>query len=136
MNNFFLSHELQIEVSQISGMEDQITSHLSKHSISIESISIHTHENNNFVYLVTSDNHLASQILKKLPETKQVTENSVIFLEKKHWNNHLHLELSQALQRHHVSINHAYSASANNKPYFVLSTSNNHEAAQLISHAM
>lgn len=136
MNNFFLSHELQLEVNQICGIEDQITSHLSEHHICIESISTHTFKHGTFIYMVTSNNWLASQLLKKLPVIKQVTENSVIFLEKKHWSNDLHLELSQALQRHHVHINHAYSASANNKPYFVLSTSNNHEAAQLIAHSI
>ena len=79
MHNFFLSNELQLEVNSCSGLTSQIIEHLSQHDIQIESLSAHTFDRVSFIFLVSDDNILASQMLKKLPGIKKVTEKSVIF---------------------------------------------------------
>ena len=135
MINYFLTSELQLEVKNSTGLAAQIVDQLASNGIVVEAFSAHSLGTAAFVFLVTDDNIGAASMLKQMSDVIQVTENPVVFIEKTNWSMVGYQKISHALSNNAVEINHFYSTTTNNKPYFVINTSDNQLTAHLIEDA-
>ena len=133
MLNYFITNELFIEVNNRIGVTAAITEILDKSGISLYSFAAHCYGSIAYMYVVTNDNERALTELKEVQDVRQVIENQVIFIERERWTEHTWTNIASALLNNNIEIDHFYATRANQRPYFVLATLDNHRAADCVT---
>ena len=133
MINYFITNELFLEVNNRTGLTAAVVDILTKAGVLIESFAAHSYCSMAYMYLVTDDNEQAIAELEQLSDVRTVNENQVLFFEKNNWSDQTWSNIATALCNNNIEIDHFYSTATRQTPYFVLSTLDNHRAADCVS---
>lgn len=136
MINYFITNELFIEVNNRTGLTAAVVDTLTQAGVMIESFAAHSYGSMAYMYLVTDDNAQAVSELEQLSDVRQVHENQVLFFEKVNWSDQTWSNIATVLCNNNIEIDHFYSTATNHTPYFVLSTLDNHRAADCVSNCL